>query len=103
MPALAQYMREHPDEKVYLSYFGSAFPSAYGADVEMVPGFARVLAGPAYRAYNAQTPPPGTYAISATSIQLGLVHEEKYRGVCKNPCPQQDAMPQQNATADLPG
>ena len=75
LPALAQYMRENPDEQMYLSYFGSAFPAAYGVEAEMLPGFARVLAGPAYRAYNAQTPPPGTYAISATSIQLGLVHE----------------------------
>ncbi len=75
LPALANYMQEHPDEHLYLSYFGSAFPAAYGVDATMLPSFARILSGPIYSSFNAQTPPPGTYAISATMLRLGLLHE----------------------------
>jgi len=59
-----------------LAYFGSAYPSAYGVRGRMLPGFSRLLAGPEVSGFNPYTPTPGTYAISATSLHLGLV----YRG-----------------------
>ncbi len=73
--ALREYEATHPDEEVNLAYFGSAIPSAYGVRARLLPSFSRALSGPTYHAYNAHTPPPGAYAISATSLHLGLLYE----------------------------
>ena len=74
--ALERYLETHPSEDVRLAYFGSAYPSAYGVDARLLPSFSRHLFGPEVAGFNALTPPPGTYAISATSLHLGLI----YRG-----------------------
>jgi hypothetical protein len=39
-----------------------------------LPGFLRFMAGPELDAYNPYTPEPGWYAISATSLRLGLLN-----------------------------
>ncbi|HOU14288.1 MAG TPA: glycosyltransferase family 39 protein [Anaerolineae bacterium] len=73
--ALHDYINAHPEEDMRLSYFGSAYPSAYGVNARLLPGFSRMLAGPEYAGFNPYTPEPGTYAISATSLHLGLLYE----------------------------
>ncbi len=73
--ALRDSIAAHPEEDVRLSYFGSAYPSAYGVKARLLPGFSRMLAGPEYAGFNPYTPEPGTYAISVTSLHLGLLYE----------------------------
>ncbi|HOT90013.1 MAG TPA: phospholipid carrier-dependent glycosyltransferase [Anaerolineae bacterium] len=73
--ALREYIAAHPTENVYLAYFGSAYPSAYGVTARLLPGFSRLLSGPEYAGFNPYTPEPGTYAISVTSLHLGLLYE----------------------------
>jgi hypothetical protein len=74
--ALRQVVETQDVDDLRLAYFGSAYPSAYGVTGRLLPSFSRLLVGPEVAGFNATTPPPGTYAISATSLHLGLV----YRG-----------------------
>jgi hypothetical protein len=73
--ALDRYLEAHPSEDVRLAYFGSAYPSAYGVEARLLPSFSRNLYGPEVAGFNAFSPPPGTYAISVTSLHLGLVYQ----------------------------
>jgi hypothetical protein len=63
LPLLAQWQRSHPDEKLYLDYFGTCDPAAYGIKYTNVPG--GYVYGPAPGAENE----PGIAAISATKLQ----------------------------------
>jgi hypothetical protein len=63
LPALARWQREHPDEKLYLDYFGTGDPSAYGIRYVNVPG--GYVYGPAPRFPTG----PGIAAVSATKLQ----------------------------------
>ena len=76
LPALHEYVAENRVEDLRFSYFGSAYPSAYGVQGRLLPGFSRLLAGPELAGYNPYTPLPGTYAISATSLRLGMVYDK---------------------------
>lgn len=60
---LADFVRRKPQERLYLSYFGSADPRAYGLEAERLPGFLppRGIADPG----------PGTHVISVTNL-LGV-------------------------------
>jgi 4-amino-4-deoxy-L-arabinose transferase-like glycosyltransferase len=77
LPALKQLMDDQGLEQVYLSYFGTAPPEKYGVDYHPLPSFPRFVKGKEEKAYNPYTPPPGWYAISATSLQLGLYLENR--------------------------
>lgn len=70
---LRHLMAERGLDELYLSYFGTALPEAYGVNYKPLPGFMRFTAGPEIDAYNPYTPLPGWYAISETSKQLGLM------------------------------
>ncbi len=70
---LRELMAERGIDQVYLSYFGTALPEAYGVNYKPLPGFMRFTAGAEIDAYNPYTPLPGWYAISETSKQLGLM------------------------------
>jgi hypothetical protein len=72
--ALRQLMDSRGIEHVRLAYFGTAMPEAYGIRYTPLPGFLRFLFGSEVDAYNPYTPEPGWYAISATSLHLGLVY-----------------------------
>jgi hypothetical protein len=50
-------------------------PEAYGLNYKPIPGFLRQTVGPEFNAYNPYTPLPGWYAISQTSLQLGLLEQ----------------------------
>jgi hypothetical protein len=77
LPALKQVMAERDIDEVYLAYFGTALPEAYGLRYKPIPGFLRFVTGPEVDAYNPYTPPPGWYAISVTSLRLGLLEQNR--------------------------
>jgi hypothetical protein len=64
LPLLAQWQKDHPHERLYLSYFGSADPGYYGIDYIQVAG--------GYAFSDQQVQPmdkPGVLAISLTNLQ----------------------------------
>ncbi|MEZ4590121.1 MAG: phospholipid carrier-dependent glycosyltransferase [Chloroflexota bacterium] len=73
LPALANWQTVH-GLPLYLSYFGTAHPSAYGLDFTALPtwepGPEQIPA--ARQTFNPHDPAPGFYAISVTNLQ-GLV------------------------------
>ena len=75
LPALRALMERHGIETVNLAYFGTALPEAYGISYRPLPGFLRFLAGPEVNAYNPYTPDPGWYAISRSSLRLGMMYQ----------------------------
>lgn len=69
---LAQWQQKHPDEKLYLVYFGLADPWAYRIDYTNFPG--GYLFGPEIQASR----DPGVLAISATNLQ-GIYADREFR------------------------
>ncbi|MBP6470928.1 MAG: phospholipid carrier-dependent glycosyltransferase [Chloroflexi bacterium] len=73
LPALADWQQE-TGRPLFLSYFGTAHPSAYGLDFIALPtwepGPEQLL--PSRQTFNPADPAPGWYAISVTNLQ-GLV------------------------------
>jgi hypothetical protein len=66
LPLLAEWQQMHPQENLYLSYFGSADPAFYGVRGTLVPGGFQRAGEPA------AFPPPGTrvvLAVSASNLQ----------------------------------
>jgi len=73
LPALRDRMEELGIERINLAYFGKSVPEKYGVQYAPLPGFLRFMEGYELDAYNPHTPEPGWYAISATSLRLGLL------------------------------
>ena len=76
LPALRQVMDERGIDSVNLAYFGKAVPEVYGVRYRPLPGYLRFMQGREVAAYNPYTPPPGWYAISATSLRLGTLQPD---------------------------
>lgn len=76
LPALRQVMAEQGISEVNLAYFGKAVPEQYGVRYRPLPGYLRFVEGTELNAYNPYQPEPGWYAISATSLRLGLHQAE---------------------------
>ena len=76
LPALKTWMDKNKIERVNLSYFGTAMPEAYGVRYWPLPSFLRFVSGLEMDSYNPHSPEPGWYAISATSLRLGLLYRE---------------------------
>ena len=76
LPLLGEWRRRNPHVRLYLCYFGSADPAAYGIDdyVNLPPGF---WLGPAYQFPSPSS--PGVVAISATYLQGNHMQEELRR------------------------
>lgn len=72
---LRRLLQERGIHEPYLAYFGTALPEAYGLSYKPLPAFLRFTTGPEVEAYNPYTPPPGWYAISRSSLRLGLLHQ----------------------------
>jgi len=77
LPALKAWMDQRGIDRVNLSYFGTALPAAYGVRYWPLPGFLHFVIGPEVDSFNPYTPEPGWYAISATSLRLGLLYREQ--------------------------
>ena len=73
LPALTEWQQEH-GERLKLSYFGVAHPSAYGLVFDALPTWepGPEQMNPAYQPFNPADPAPGVYAISVTNLH-GLV------------------------------
>ena len=72
--ALREWMRTQPIDALNLSYFGTAHPDAYGVHANLLPSFSLNDFGPEVDGFSAYALEPGWYAISATSLQLGLLY-----------------------------
>jgi hypothetical protein len=72
--ALRQWQQAHPTDRLSVAYYGSARPQAYGLDVQLLPSFSLNDYGPEIDGFTAHALPPGTYAISASTLQLGLLY-----------------------------
>ncbi len=76
MIALRQLMHDYGLAEVNLAYFGLAVPEVYDINYKPLPGYWRLGGGAEVSAFNPYTPAPGWYAISATSLRLGLLSPE---------------------------
>ena len=59
---------------INLAYFGTARPSAYHVPANLLPSFTLNDFGPEVDGFSAWALKPGWYAISATSLRLGLLY-----------------------------
>jgi 4-amino-4-deoxy-L-arabinose transferase-like glycosyltransferase len=71
LKGLQRYVQRTGIEEVYLSWFGSTYPSAYGYDIphRLLPSFVYYPGQVTGMAFNPLRPAPGVYAISATNLQ----------------------------------
>ena len=72
--ALRDWQAAHHIDRLNLAYYGSARPTAYGLDVNLLPSFSLNDYGAEIDGFSAQALPPGWYAISASTLQLGLLY-----------------------------
>lgn len=72
--ALREWRQANPPDRLSVAYYGSARPQAYGLDVQLLPSFSLNDYGPEIDGFTAHALPPGTYAVSASSLQLGLLY-----------------------------
>ncbi len=72
--ALREWQRANHVTDLNLAYFGTARPQAYGVSARLLPSFPLNDVGPEADGFNAAAVPPGHYAISATSLQLGTLY-----------------------------
>lgn len=71
---LSEYLRQNDIGRIYLSYFGSALPAAYGIDYEAMGSFFPLPEDPAPPG----TPEPTVVAISATNLNGGYIPGDIY-------------------------
>jgi hypothetical protein len=71
---LQQWRQAHPRDRLSVAYYGSARPQAYGLHPQLLPSFSLNDYGSEIDGFTAHALPPGTYAISASSLQLGLLY-----------------------------
>jgi hypothetical protein len=72
--ALREWLKGNQIDRLNLAYYGSARPSAYGMSVDLLPGFSLNDYGPEIDGFTAHALKPGWYAISVSSLQLGLLY-----------------------------
>jgi hypothetical protein len=78
LPGLREYMERENISSVKLSYFGRAFPEAYGVQYEPLLSFPLHAEVNRHQVNLMQHPPPGVYAISATNLE-GVLFRDSYR------------------------
>ncbi len=72
--ALRDWQHSHQIDQVNLAYYGSARPSDYDISATLLPSFSLNDFGPNVDGYSSYALPPGWYAISVSSLQLGLLY-----------------------------
>ena len=79
LPALRRWMSEHNLDSVYLSYFGTAHPSAYGVDFVAIPTWEPALekGNPFQRVFLPSNPAPGYYALSVTNLFGPMIADDE--------------------------
>jgi len=69
---LKKWMADSGTDYVRLSWFGSAYPEAYGINHELLPSFPHNYGGWESMSFDPQNPLPGTYVISVSNL-VGLL------------------------------
>jgi hypothetical protein len=72
--SLREWVQAQNLDAIGLAYFGTARPEAYDVQTDLLPSFTLNEFGPEVSGFSAYALPPGWYAISATSLQLGLLY-----------------------------
>lgn len=72
--ALREWQHARQPDRLNVAYYGSARPAAYGLDVNLLPSFSLNDYGSEIDGFTARALPPGWYAISVSSLQLGLLY-----------------------------
>jgi hypothetical protein len=73
LPALKRWSDLTQPDRLHLAFFGSAYPDRYGVNAIALPGYPNSAFGREADAFTAYSLEPGQYAISATSLRIGLV------------------------------
>ncbi len=78
LPALAEWQQTQ-GQPLFLSYFGTAHPSAYGLDFTPLPTWnpGPEQGNPALQTFDPANPAPGWYAISVTNLHGVVLGEER--------------------------
>lgn len=72
--ALRDWQRARQLDDVNVVYYGSARPEAYDLTVNLLPSFSLRDYGPEINGFTAYALKPGWYAVSVSSLQLGLLY-----------------------------
>ncbi|CAG0933515.1 hypothetical protein TFLX_03087 [Thermoflexales bacterium] len=72
--ALRDWLKTNKVDSIYLAYFGTAHPTAYNVPAQLLASFPLNDHGREIDGFNAHALKPGWYAISATSLQLGVLY-----------------------------
>ncbi len=72
--ALRDWITANHIDTIHLAYYGTARPSAYNVNADLLPSFSLNDFGTEVDGFNSNALAPGWYAISATSLQLGLLY-----------------------------
>ena len=73
LPALKEWLDRQHSDQLHFSFFGSAYPDRYGVNAFGIPGYPNNAFGREADAFTSYSLEPGQYAISATSLRVGLV------------------------------
>ncbi|MBI5565446.1 MAG: glycosyltransferase family 39 protein [Chloroflexi bacterium] len=71
---LREWQQSRQIDDLNLAYYGSARPEAYGLSANLLPSFSLRDYGPEIDGFSAHALQPGWYAISVSSLQLGLLY-----------------------------
>jgi 4-amino-4-deoxy-L-arabinose transferase-like glycosyltransferase len=86
LKGLAKFRAQHPDEPLYLCYFGSASPDAYNLQAKLLPGWpswrAAEFKGPDYARFD-DIPAGALVAVSATYLQGVYLNESVAPGMTR--------------------
>ena len=79
LPTLARWQAEQGGQPIFLSYFGTAHPSAYGIQFEPIPTWEPTpeQGDPTRQIYNPLNPAPGFYAISVNHLHGVVLGENR--------------------------
>jgi len=72
--ALRDWLKANKVDSIYLAYFGTAQPTVYDVPAKLLASFPLNDHGREIDGFNAYALKPGWYAISATSLQLGVLY-----------------------------
>ena len=78
LKGLVKYEREHPDEQLFLSYFGNGSPEYYGLKARMLPS--TPMGKREYARFN-QVPSGAMVAVSATNLQCLYLTNREIPGI----------------------
>jgi hypothetical protein len=73
LPALRTWIDRKQPDRLHLAFFGSAYPDRYGVNAIGIPGYPNSAFDREADAFTSYSLEPGQYALSATSLRIGLV------------------------------